>query len=242
MDGVFLKLVFYECYMSVWWELYGSLLAAKKSSLLITEKSAFLHPVSKNFFLVYRGAPVEQIKTLPRIRRSIGPGAVIAFKFLGLNTIADWRVIISIDNPILKGWSDYDGQRIWRCLYRGRRLVYFDTVRNNRWVDWFTERTGRLHLLVRVWLKRTGSNTRVSSTLRIIRENRIRDALVKIRDSKTINRQHSIAAAMATKLLNKLNLWFSYKCWTGLSRWTEYILLCTMKVKNGAIRAIALFR
>lgn len=55
-------------------------------------------------------------------------------------------------------------------------------------------------------LKRTGSNTRVSSTLRIIRENRIRDALVKIRDSKTINRQHPDAAAMATKLLNKLNL------------------------------------
>ena len=55
-------------------------------------------------------------------------------------------------------------------------------------------------------LKRTGSNTRVSSTLRIIRENRIRDALVKIRDSKTINRQHPDAATMATKLLNKLNL------------------------------------
>ena len=55
-------------------------------------------------------------------------------------------------------------------------------------------------------LKRTGSNTRVSSTLRIIRENRIRDALVKIRDSKTINRQYLDAAAMATKLLNKLNL------------------------------------
>ena len=55
-------------------------------------------------------------------------------------------------------------------------------------------------------LKKTGSNTRVSSTLRIIRENRIRDALVKIRDSKTINRQHPDAAAMATKLLNKLNL------------------------------------
>ena len=55
-------------------------------------------------------------------------------------------------------------------------------------------------------LKRTGSNTRVSSTLRIIRENRTRDALVKIRDSKIINRQHPGASAMATKLLNKLNL------------------------------------
>lgn len=55
-------------------------------------------------------------------------------------------------------------------------------------------------------LKRTGSNTRVASTLRIIREHRTRDALVKIRDSKTINRQHPDAAAMATKLLNQLNL------------------------------------
>lgn len=55
-------------------------------------------------------------------------------------------------------------------------------------------------------LKRTGSNTRVSSTLRIIRKNRSRDALVKIRDSKTINRQHPEAVMMATKLLNKLNL------------------------------------
>lgn len=55
-------------------------------------------------------------------------------------------------------------------------------------------------------LKRTGSNTRVSSTLRIIRENRTKDALVKIRDSKIINRQHSEAATMATKLLNELNL------------------------------------
>ena len=55
-------------------------------------------------------------------------------------------------------------------------------------------------------LKRTGSNTRVASTLRIIREHRTRDALVKIRDSKIINRQHPEASAMATKLLNQLNL------------------------------------
>ena len=55
-------------------------------------------------------------------------------------------------------------------------------------------------------LKRTGSNTRVSSTLRIIRENRTRDALIKIRDAKIINRQHPAASAMATKLLNPLNL------------------------------------
>lgn len=54
--------------------------------------------------------------------------------------------------------------------------------------------------------KRAGSSTRVSSTLRIIQENRTRDALVKIRDSKTINRQHHEAAVMATNLLHGLKL------------------------------------
>lgn len=54
--------------------------------------------------------------------------------------------------------------------------------------------------------KRTGSSTCVSSTLKIIQENRTRDALVKIRDSKSINRQHPEAAAMAANLLYRLNL------------------------------------
>lgn len=36
---------------------------AKTIHLPIAEKSAILPPVSKNFFLVYRGAPVEQRKT-----------------------------------------------------------------------------------------------------------------------------------------------------------------------------------
>lgn len=35
--------------------------------------------------------------------------------------------------------------------------------------------------------KRTGANTRVSSVLRLIDENRIQDALVKVRDSIRIN-------------------------------------------------------
>lgn len=82
-----------------------------RSSLIIFLNTLF-QGFSENFFLVYRGASVEQIKTLPRIHRNIGPGVVIAFKFLELNTIADLRVIISIDKPILKGWSDYDGQTI----------------------------------------------------------------------------------------------------------------------------------
>ena len=84
----------------------------KQSLYLSREKQPFSRVFSKNFFLVYRGAPVEEIKKLPRIRRSVGPSAVIVFKFLGLNTITDWRAIISIDRPILKGRSDYDRQTI----------------------------------------------------------------------------------------------------------------------------------
>lgn len=51
--------------------------------------------------------------------------------------------------------------------------------------------------------KRTGSNTRVSSTLRIIEGGRISEALVKIRDSKTINRVHPEAENLAKELLQK---------------------------------------
>ena len=95
--------------MGVIWAFF---ICGKESSTYRGKNSLLAGCFQKNFFLVYRGAPVEQTKTPPRIRRSIGPGAVIAFKFLGLNTIADRRVIISIDKPILKGWSHYDGQTI----------------------------------------------------------------------------------------------------------------------------------
>jgi hypothetical protein len=51
--------------------------------------------------------------------------------------------------------------------------------------------------------KRTGSNTRVSSSIRIIDSGRGKEALVKIRDSKLINRQHPEAEQMASELLSK---------------------------------------
>ncbi len=51
--------------------------------------------------------------------------------------------------------------------------------------------------------KRTGTTTRVSSTIRIIESNRGKEALVKIRDSKSINRQHPEAKEMAQILLEK---------------------------------------
>ena len=54
--------------------------------------------------------------------------------------------------------------------------------------------------------KRTGSNTRVSSVLRLIDENQIREAIIKIRDSKTINRQHPEAYRLAMNILiNRFN-------------------------------------
>lgn len=51
--------------------------------------------------------------------------------------------------------------------------------------------------------KRTGTNTRVSSVIRIIDGGRGKEALIKIRDSKAINRVHPGAENMANDLLNK---------------------------------------
>lgn len=51
--------------------------------------------------------------------------------------------------------------------------------------------------------KRTGSNTRVSSSIRIIDAGRGKEALIKIRDSKIINREHPEAEQMASELLSK---------------------------------------
>lgn len=51
--------------------------------------------------------------------------------------------------------------------------------------------------------KKTGSSTRVSSSLRIINGGRGEEALIKIRDSKSINREHPEAKRMASKLLSE---------------------------------------
>jgi hypothetical protein len=51
--------------------------------------------------------------------------------------------------------------------------------------------------------KRTGSTTRVSSSLRIINAGRGKEALIKIRDSKSINREHPDAEHIASELLSK---------------------------------------
>lgn len=49
--------------------------------------------------------------------------------------------------------------------------------------------------------KRTGTNTRVSSVIRIIDGNRGKEALIKIRDSKMINKAHPDAEEKANELI-----------------------------------------
>lgn len=49
--------------------------------------------------------------------------------------------------------------------------------------------------------EKTGSIARVSSSLRIINAGRGKEALIKIRDSRLINKKHTEAAQMASKLL-----------------------------------------
>ncbi len=51
--------------------------------------------------------------------------------------------------------------------------------------------------------KEQNTNSRVSSVLRIIQEDRGEEALVKIRDSKNINKQHPDAYDLANELLEK---------------------------------------
>ncbi len=52
--------------------------------------------------------------------------------------------------------------------------------------------------------ERTGTRTRVSSVVRLIEDNKGAEALIKIRDSKRINKMHPEARAMASNLLSRL--------------------------------------
>lgn len=51
--------------------------------------------------------------------------------------------------------------------------------------------------------KKSGSNTRVSSSVKIINAGRGKEALIKIRDSKSVNRDHPEAERLASMLLKK---------------------------------------
>lgn len=79
-------------------------------------------------------------------------------------------------------------------------LTQYETIKH-----WTGSRAELVDLMFQAGFdkKRTGSNTRVSSSIRIIENNRDLDALIKIRDSVTINRQHPEAEKIAKNLIEK---------------------------------------
>ena len=71
--------------------------------------------------------------------------------------------------------------------------------------DWKGNRTDLIDHIYTLGFdaKRTGSNTRVSSVLRLIDKNRIEDAIIKVRNSKRINEQHPEAFGLANDILSR---------------------------------------
>lgn len=51
---------------------------------------------------------------------------------------------------------------------------------------------------------RSGTSTRVSSVLRIIKAEKSREAIIKVRDSRRINKAHPEAFSIAQELLSEL--------------------------------------
>ena len=79
-------------------------------------------------------------------------------------------------------------------------LTQYETIAN-----WYGNRADLIDYIYTLGFdtKRTGSNTRVSSVLRLIDENRIKDAIIKVRDSKRINKQHPEAFGLANDILKR---------------------------------------
>lgn len=79
-------------------------------------------------------------------------------------------------------------------------LTQYETI-----VNWYGNRADLIDHIYTLGFdaKRTGSNTRVSSVLRLIDENRIKDAIIKVRDSKRINKQHPEAFGLANDILKR---------------------------------------
>lgn len=79
-------------------------------------------------------------------------------------------------------------------------LTQYETI-----VDWTGSTADLVHHIYSMGFdaKRTGSNTRVSSVLRLIDENRIEEAIIKVKNSKRINAQHPEAFALADEILKK---------------------------------------
>ena len=79
-------------------------------------------------------------------------------------------------------------------------LTQYETIAN-----WYGNRADLIDHIYSLGFdaKRTGTNTRVSSVLRLIDENRIKDAIIKVRDSKRINKQHPEAFGLANDILKR---------------------------------------
>lgn len=79
-------------------------------------------------------------------------------------------------------------------------LTQFETI-----ADWNGTRTDLVDHIYSLGFdtKRTGANTRVSSVLRLIEENRIKDAIIKVRDSRRINVHHPEAFGLANDILKR---------------------------------------
>ena len=77
-----------------------------------------------------------------------------------------------------------------------------------RFEDVYNWKEGKEELIDKMYAKgfdksKRGTRTRVSSLLRIIEHKRSKDALIKIRDSRAINRIHPEAYEMAKKFIEK---------------------------------------
>ena len=79
-------------------------------------------------------------------------------------------------------------------------LTQFETI-----ADWPGQKTDLIDYLYTKGFdaKEKGTSTRVSSVLRLIQENRIREAIEKCRDSNIINKQHPEARQIADDILSR---------------------------------------
>ena len=79
-------------------------------------------------------------------------------------------------------------------------LTQYETI-----ADWAGEKSDLSdHLFAQGFdVSRKNTSTRLASVTRLIRENRIEDAIIKCRDSETINRQHPDAFQRAEDILRK---------------------------------------
>lgn len=82
-------------------------------------------------------------------------------------------------------------------------MVYPYPIWNNRRLVWKNTDLVDQIFLLGFDKKRIRTSSRVSCVRRLIRENRIEDAIIKARDSKIINTQHPEAFSLASDILKR---------------------------------------